>query len=161
MTRYPMRAFYEDGSSILVHGADEELALKPGWKDTPEAFAPGYVAPPASPFVPTANLQMMQALSEIEQARMRQEAVAVTPAVIPDSKLAAIEQQFEKHALEMITLKARLGTLETAVRDLEARLADIQAGAVAFSTPADVDPVPVTPVVEKKPPTAAKAKKGE
>lgn len=129
-TRYPMRAFFPDGSSRLVSTADEELALSPGWKETPEAFAPGYVAPPPTSFVPGANLQMLQALSELDQARLRQQDMAVQPTNVPDSKLAAIEQQFEQHALEMIGLKSRVGTLQTQVSTLESRIADLEALAV-------------------------------
>ena len=145
-TRYPMRAFFPDGSSRLVSSADEELALPNGWKETPEAFAPGYVAPPATAFVPGANLQMMQALSEIDQARLRQQDMAVQPTTVPDSKLAHIEQTFENQALELIGLKSRVGTLQTLVAGLESRIADLEALAV----PAGHVPIGITaaPLVE-------------
>lgn len=169
-TRYPMRAFYPDGTSVLVQSADEELALKPGWEDTPEAFTPNYQRPPVdASFVPTANAQIMQALSEIEQARLRQAAIAAAPAQVPDSKLAAMEQQFESHALEMIHLKARVGVLETRLREIEELLVAVQSGHVAFDGPV-ADPfvtgmstrppedVPATPDPE---PVEAKAGKGK
>lgn len=139
-TRYPMRAFFPDGSSRLVSSADDELALPNGWKETPEAFTPGYVPPAQTSFVPQANAQIMQALSEIDQARMRQQDMAVQPTTVPDSKLAHIEQTFENQALELIGLKSRVGTLQTQVSVLEARIADLEALAMGMTTP-----VPPTP----------------
>ena len=129
-TRYPLRAFFPDGSSRLVASADEELALPNGWKETPEAFTPGYVPPAQTSFVPQANAQIMQALSEIDQARMRQQDMAVQPTTVPPSNLAAIEETFGNPALELIGLKSRVGTLQTQVSVLESRIADLEALAV-------------------------------
>lgn len=172
-TRYPMRAFYADGTSVVVTSADEELALRPGWEDTPAAFAPNYQRPAAaSAFVPTANAQILQSLSEAEQHRMRAREAAAQPAQIPDSKLAAIELQFETHALEMIGLKARVGVLDTRVRELEALVAsttttvgavDLSGSQTSTLSAEDLASMvaqgaPETPAVEEKPKGRGKAK---
>ena len=154
-TRYPMRAFYADGSSKLVQSADEELALPAGWQETPEAFAPGYVAPnPLNAYVPTANAQVMQQLSEIDQARLRAQQQAAQPTVVPDSKLAALEAQFENHALEMIGLKARIGVLETRMRDVEELLTAVQSRPFDGPAPDPFVPLSATDQPEPEPPVA-------
>lgn len=119
MSRYPLRVFYPN-TSVLVRSADEELALTPGWAESPEAFTPGYVPKPEAPYVPTADPAVLASLSEASIAQLRAQAEAVRPTTVPDSKLAAIEQQFEQHAIKMIEYTVKIQVLEAKVKDLEA-----------------------------------------
>lgn len=151
MQRYPMIVFYQDGSTERVENADDELALRPGWEDTPAAFAPGYVRPVPGQFVPTANPAMLASLTALEQARMREmEPQAVR---VDDTKVQQFEQQIERLQLDLIGLQSRLGLLEGQVFERIDRLVqDLRSHAeppVPMDTNSDPEPVGVAPVPKR------------